>query len=245
MKRPALGAGTPTGTTSTHIPCCMASARLVCVRTPWHGRGRGRAAGIFLSPSPLRPPPQRNNPSPPPHAHAQMAGFVGSSPPHALLKALRDRFDATASPRNLGLMFIASVGNSKGVGTDLLAVEGLVGYVLYGWIGSCPALARMVMENKVAAHNLPLGVGARAVSCMPCQSGGRGRVRGLGSASFSRGERRGVAHPMRTPRRAAVSHMYRDIAGKKVGPITRTGLGTFVDPREKVPRFAGGLRFCF
>lgn len=104
---------------------------------------------------------RRHLPSTHPHIRLQTAGFVGSSPPHALLKALRDRFDATASPRNLGLMFIASVGNSKGVGTDLLAVDGLVGYVLYGWIGSCPALGRMISENKIPAHNLPLGVGAR------------------------------------------------------------------------------------
>ncbi|KAL6771680.1 hypothetical protein ACKKBG_A27390 [Auxenochlorella protothecoides x Auxenochlorella symbiontica] len=117
-----------------------------------------------------------------------VAGFVGSGPPDSLFKALRQRYDSTSTPRNLSIIFLASVGNSKGAGLDVLATEGLVEAVTYGWIGSCPKLGRMVLENKIRAHNLPLGV---------------------------------------------LSHMMRDIAAKRIGPITKTGLGTFVDPREK------------
>lgn len=83
---------------------------------------------------------------------------MGSGPSDSLFKALRQRYDSTSTPRNLSIIFLASVGNSKGAGLDVLATEGLVEAVTYGWIGSCPKLGRMVLENKIRAHNLPLGV---------------------------------------------------------------------------------------
>lgn len=57
---------------------------------------------------------------------AQVAGFVGTACPEALLNAVRARFEASGHPHGLGVVMVASVGNSKGRGADVLATEGLV-----------------------------------------------------------------------------------------------------------------------
>ncbi|KAI3425234.1 hypothetical protein D9Q98_009002 [Chlorella vulgaris] len=116
------------------------------------------------------------------------AGFVGTSCPELLLNAVRERFEATGHPQNLGVIFAASAGNSKGRGCDQLAAQGLVNRLIYGWTGTAPGFLKLVLANQVQAWNLPLGV---------------------------------------------VSHMIRDVAAKRAGPVTHVGLNTFVDPREK------------
>eukprot|EP00887_Chlorella_sp_A99_P000146 scaffold16.g146.t1 len=73
-----------------------------------------------------------------------VAGFVGTSCPEVLLNAVRRRFDTSGHPLRLGLIYAASVGNSKGRGLDVLATEGLVDRLIYGWSGSCPGLLRLV-----------------------------------------------------------------------------------------------------
>lgn len=115
------------------------------------------------------------------------AGFVGASAPEVVLCAIRARFDATSHPRDLGLIFTASAGDSKGRGLGVLAAEGLVGRLIYGWTGTAPAFLPLVASGAVQAWNLPLGV---------------------------------------------VSHMIRDVAAGRPGPVTSVGLGTFVDPRS-------------
>ncbi|KAK2080545.1 hypothetical protein QBZ16_000398 [Prototheca wickerhamii] len=111
-----------------------------------------------------------------------LAGFVGSSPPDALVQALRRRFDETRSPKNLGLIFIACVGNSKGGGHDVLAAEGLVSHITYGWLGNCLGLGGLIRENKVAAHNLPLGVVSHLIRA---RAAGRGGVLSpIGTGTF-------------------------------------------------------------
>ncbi len=115
------------------------------------------------------------------------SGFVGVGTPQAVIHALRERFDAQASPRDLSLVFAAAPGDGKERGLNQLAVPGLVRRIIGGHYGLVPKLARMAVDNQVQAWNLPLGT---------------------------------------------MSILFRDIAGKRAGCLTKTGLGTFVDPRQ-------------
>lgn len=48
--------------------------------------------------------------------HKQVAGFVGTGLPEALVNAVRQRFDASAHPCDLHLYAVAAVGDGKGRG---------------------------------------------------------------------------------------------------------------------------------
>ena len=150
---------------------------------------------------------------------------MGIGCPEALLNALRARFDASGSPRNLGVLMAASAGDFKGrgegagggaspllarvppeethqerppalsqaaeaaraptgcvrAGVEVLAREGLVSRLVYGWTGSAPGFLRLVRSGAVQAWNLPLGV---------------------------------------------VSHIIRDVAARRPGPVTHVGAET-------------------
>lgn len=85
------------------------------------------------------------------------SGFIGIGTPNELIQALRKRFDDTATPRDLTLLFAASPGDGKGHGLDNLACEGLVKRVIGGHYGLVPKLATMAVEGRIEAYNLPQG----------------------------------------------------------------------------------------
>lgn len=57
---------------------------------------------------------------------------------------------------------MAACGDGKGRGLDELAVAGLITTATFGWAGLSPKLLKMITAKKVAAWNLPLGVGETA-----------------------------------------------------------------------------------
>jgi len=146
--------------------------------------------------SPPSPPPAPLL-SPPPTIHPlpQVGGFVGSGFPEALVEALRARHDATGSPRRLGAVVVAAVGDGAGRGLGRLAVPSLLARLTYAWIGLCPEFGPHLRSGAIEGVNLPLG---------------------------------------------AVSHMLRDCAAGRPGPLSRVGVGTFVDPRAQGGAGAGG-----
>jgi len=84
-------------------------------------------------------------------------GFVGIGVPDELILALERRFLATGHPRDLTLLFAAAPGDGKELGINRLAHDGLLKRVIGSHYALVPKIAKMALQNKFEAYNLPLG----------------------------------------------------------------------------------------
>ncbi|MDW4498865.1 CoA-transferase [Sulfitobacter sp. D35] len=85
--------------------------------------------------------------------------------PDLVLQALGARFDDTGQPRDLTTIHPIAAGDMYGVkGVDHIAKDGLLSRILGGSYPSGPSskpmpeIWKMIVENRVAAYNLPSGV---------------------------------------------------------------------------------------
>ncbi len=85
--------------------------------------------------------------------------------PDLVLKAIGARFDAEGHPRNLTTLHPIAAGDMYGVkGVDHIARDGLLARIFGGSYPSGPSskpmpeIWKMIVENRVAAYNLPSGV---------------------------------------------------------------------------------------
>lgn len=85
--------------------------------------------------------------------------------PDLVLQALGDRFDAEGHPRNLTTLHPIAAGDMYGVkGMDHIARDGLLARVLAGSYPSGPSnlpmpeIWKMIVEDRVAAYNVPSGI---------------------------------------------------------------------------------------
>lgn len=85
--------------------------------------------------------------------------------PDAVLKALGDRFRAEGHPRNLTTLHPIAAGDMYGVkGIDHIAQDGLLARVIAGSYPSGPSnlpmpeIWRMIVEDRIAAYNVPSGI---------------------------------------------------------------------------------------
>lgn len=93
-------------------------------------------------------------------------GVIGWLTPDTLLQALAQRFEESASPRDLTFFFPVSVGDAMDIrGMDHVAIEGLMKRVISGnyintldpKTGKRPQMMRLIRENKVEAYCWPIG----------------------------------------------------------------------------------------
>jgi propionate CoA-transferase len=75
-----------------------------------------------------------------------------------LLKLLGERYQQEGRPRNLTLYHANGIGDHKKIGTDYLAIEGLVKRDIAGHWGMAPKMAKLAMAEKIEAYNYPQGV---------------------------------------------------------------------------------------
>lgn len=85
--------------------------------------------------------------------------------PDLVLKAIGERFEGEGHPRDLTMLHPIAAGDMYGVkGIDHIARDGLLSRVLAGSYPSGPSslpmpeIWRMIVENRVAAYNVPSGI---------------------------------------------------------------------------------------
>jgi propionate CoA-transferase len=85
--------------------------------------------------------------------------------PDRMLKAIGERFDAEGHPRNLTMLHPIAAGDMYGVkGIDHIAKDGLISTVIAGSYPSGPSslpmpqIWKMVVEDRIAAYNVPSGI---------------------------------------------------------------------------------------
>lgn len=99
-------------------------------------------------------------------ANVASVGVIGWITPDGILKALRQRYDATGFPANLSFYFPCGTGDSMGIrGMDWVAVPGLMKRIVSGSYvnpvdprtGRRPELMRLIRENQIEAYSWPIG----------------------------------------------------------------------------------------
>ncbi|WP_027357882.1 acyl CoA:acetate/3-ketoacid CoA transferase [Desulforegula conservatrix] len=85
-------------------------------------------------------------------------GLMGGGSPEELIEAMEIRYNETAEPKNLTLLYASGIGDSKDKGLNRLDKEGLLKRVIAGHWGMTPRLQKLAVADKIEAYNLPQGV---------------------------------------------------------------------------------------
>jgi propionate CoA-transferase len=109
----------------------------------------------------------------PSHAFVAIQGSGGGvGEPTTLIRALRERYLAHGEPRELTLCHATGLGDQREIGTDLLALPGLVKRDIAGHLGMAPKMAQMIVENQIESYNFPQGVLSQMYSAVAAHKPG-------------------------------------------------------------------------
>lgn len=110
---------------------------------------------------------------------SSFGGWLGTD---ELYCALRERFLATGSPRNLHICGGVLPGglNTQDVGLNILALDGLVSRVTAAHVGMAPLFSRLITDNKAAGFAVPLGIFTKLLRCSAAHEPGLITKVGLG-----------------------------------------------------------------
>ncbi|UCG12152.1 MAG: hypothetical protein JSU72_16860, partial [Deltaproteobacteria bacterium] len=97
-------------------------------------------------------------------------GGVGE--PTTLIQAIRERFLVESSPKDLTLCHATGLGDRNEIGTDYLALPGLVKRDIAGHLGMAPKMAQMLVDNEIESFNFPQGVLSQMYSAIAARTPG-------------------------------------------------------------------------
>ena len=108
-------------------------------------------------------------------------GWLGTD---ELYAALRERFLSEAHPRGLHIYGGILPGglDTRDVGMNILALDGLVSVVTAAHVGMAPLFADRIAKNETAGFALPLGVFSKLLRC--CAANEPGLISSVGLGSF-------------------------------------------------------------
>ena len=99
------------------------------------------------------------------NAVVSISSSSGLGCPDKVLAAIGERFDNEGAPRNLTTLNPIAAGDLYGIkGIDHIAKPGLLSRILAGSYPSgpsslpMPAIWKMIVDNQIAAYNIPSGI---------------------------------------------------------------------------------------
>jgi propionate CoA-transferase len=86
------------------------------------------------------------------------SGWGGHGVAEAVLRALEERFIEDDEPHDLTLVWAGGQGDAADRGLNHLGYEGLLKRTIGGHYGLVPKIARLAVQEKIEAYNLPEGI---------------------------------------------------------------------------------------
>lgn len=87
-----------------------------------------------------------------------IGGFTTTNLPLGLFNALKDSFTETGKPKDLTVIQPAGQSGGKGVGSDMLGIEGLIKKFIFSHSGLAPQTYELILNDKIIAYCFPQGV---------------------------------------------------------------------------------------